>query len=44
MASTVLAIAVVGLSVQLSAAHEPSQVDQGIEAFTCVGKKLGVLQ
>jgi glycine C-acetyltransferase len=32
------------IRVQLSAAHEPGQVDQAIEAFTRVGKKLGVLQ
>jgi glycine C-acetyltransferase len=32
------------IRVQLSAAHEPGQVDQAIEAFTRVGKKMGVLQ
>jgi glycine C-acetyltransferase len=31
------------IRVQLSAAHTPEQIDQAIEAFTRVGKKLGVL-
>jgi glycine C-acetyltransferase len=32
------------IRVQLSAAHEPKHVDRAIEAFTKVGKKLGVLR
>jgi len=31
------------IRVQLSAAHEPKHVDRAIEAFTKIGKKLGVL-
>ncbi|AKT43414.1 glycine C-acetyltransferase [Chondromyces crocatus] len=31
------------IRVQLSAAHEPAHVDRAIEAFTRVGKKLGVI-
>ena len=32
------------IRVQLSAAHEPEQIDRAIAAFTKVGKKMGVLQ
>lgn len=32
------------IRVQLSAAHEPEHLDAAIEAFTAVGKELGVLQ
>ncbi|MBI3723791.1 glycine C-acetyltransferase [bacterium] len=32
------------IRVQISAAHEPEQIDRAIEAFTRVGKKLGVLK
>ncbi len=31
------------IRVQLSAGHDPAQVDQAVEAFTSVAKKLGVL-
>ncbi len=31
------------IRVQLSAAHSPEQIDRAVEAFTRVGKKLGVL-
>ena len=31
------------IRVQLSACHDPAQVDQAVEAFTSVAKKLGVL-
>ena len=31
------------IRVQLSAGHQPAQVDQAVEAFTSVAKKLGVL-
>jgi glycine C-acetyltransferase len=31
------------IRVQLSAAHEPSHIDKAIDAFTRVGKKLGVI-
>jgi glycine C-acetyltransferase len=31
------------IRVQLSAAHEPEQIDRAIDAFTRVGKKMGVL-
>ena len=33
-----------GIRVQLSAAHEPAQLDKAIFAFTKVGKELGVLK
>ena len=32
------------IRVQLSAAHQPEQIDRAIAAFTKVGKKMGVLQ
>jgi len=32
------------IRVQLSAAHEPEHLDKAIEAFTKVGRKLGVLK
>jgi glycine C-acetyltransferase len=32
------------IRVQLSAAHEPAQLDKAIFAFTKVGKELGVLK
>ena len=28
---------------QMSAAHSPEQIQQAVEAFTCIGKKLGVI-
>jgi glycine C-acetyltransferase len=31
------------LRVMISAAHEREDLDQGLEAFTAVGKKLGVI-
>jgi glycine C-acetyltransferase len=31
------------IRVQLSAAHEPAHIDRAVEAFTAVGKELGVL-
>ena len=32
------------IRVQLSAAHEPAQIDRAVEAFTAVGQELGVLK
>jgi glycine C-acetyltransferase len=32
------------IRVQLSAAHEPAQIDRAAEAFTAVGQELGVLR
>jgi glycine C-acetyltransferase len=32
------------IRVQLSAAHTPAQIDRAVDAFTRVGKKLGVLR
>ena len=31
------------IRVQLSAGHDPGMIDQAVEAFTSVAKKLGVL-
>ena len=31
------------IRVQLSAAHEPAHIDRAVDAFTKVGKELGVL-
>ena len=32
------------IRVQISAAHEPEDIDKAVEAFSKVGKKLGVLK
>jgi glycine C-acetyltransferase len=32
------------IRVQLSAAHEPDQIDRAVQAFTKVGQELGVLK
>ena len=32
------------IRVQLSAAHEPAHLDRAVEAFTEVGRELGVLK
>jgi len=32
------------IRVQLSAAHEPRHIDRAVEAFTAVGREMGVLK